>query len=146
MQSDFKITGYIDEQHRESVIQLWKTVFGYEDAHNKPSLVIDKKLDVADGLLFLATQGDTLVGTIMAGYDGHRGWLYSVAVSPQHRLLGIGTKLIKHAEQALVSLGCLKINLQIVAGNEAVTSFYQTLGYNVEARVSMGKRLTLTNS
>lgn len=141
MNTDLKICNYIDTHHRESVIQLWKTVFGYEDAHNKPSLVIDKKLATKDDLLFVATHEDRVVGTIMAGYDGHRGWLYSVAVCPQHRLLCIGTLLIKHAEQALTNLGCLKINLQIVAENEAVTSFYRSLGYVVEQRISMGKRL-----
>ncbi len=141
MKSDLTICNYNDTQHRESVIHLWETVFGYEAAHNKPSLVIDKKLVAEDDLLFLALLENRVVGTIMAGYDGHRGWLYSVAVCPQHRLLGIGTLLIRHAEQALATLGCLKINLQIVAGNEQVTSFYRTLGYKIEERISMGKLL-----
>ena len=78
---------------------------------------------------------------MLAGYDGHRGWLYSVAVHPAHRHKGIGSALVRHAEQALTARGCMKINLQIVGGNEAVTAFYATLGYMVEPRVSMGKRI-----
>ena len=77
----------------------------------------------------------------MAGYDGHRGWIYSMAVHPDHRMQGIGTALLAFAEKKLSSLGCVKINLQIMEGNEDVRRFYQTNGYAVEKRVNMGKRL-----
>lgn len=140
MNTDYKICTYDDSVHREETISLWERVFGYESAHNKPSLVLDKKLAVQDGLLFLAFRDNKIVGTIMGGYDGHRGWLYSVAVHTDYRKLGIGSMLVKHAEQALESLGCMKINLQIMDGNEAVSAFYESLGYGVEKRVSMGKR------
>lgn len=141
MSNSLHITTYDDLLHREHVIQLWESVFGYEAAHNKPSLVIAKKLAVADGLIFLAVRDNAVIGSVMAGYDGHRGWLYSVAVSANHRKQGIGSVLIRHAEQALEKLGCVKINLQIMEGNEAVASFYSSLGYTVEKRVSMGKRV-----
>jgi ribosomal protein S18 acetylase RimI-like enzyme len=85
--------------------------------------------------------GSRIVGTVMAGYDGHRGWVYYVVVSPDHRRQGIGTALMERAEEGLASLGCPKVNLQVRAGNEAVVRFYETLGYGVEERVSMGKRL-----
>lgn len=135
------LTPYEDGLHRSQVIALWETVFGYETAHNRPDLVIAKKLAVNDQLFFVATEGSAVVGTVMAGYDGHRGWLYSVAVAPTHRRQGIGTQLITHAERALAAKGCMKINLQIVAGNERVSEFYAALGYTVEPRVSMGKKL-----
>lgn len=125
--------------HREQVIALWREVFGYEMAHNTPALAIDKKLAVADGLFFVALRGGSVVGTTLAGYDGHRGWLYSVAVHPSQRQQGVGSSLIAHAERALVAKGCLKINLQIVATNEGVARFYESLGYAVEPRISMGK-------
>ncbi|MBL9117640.1 MAG: GNAT family N-acetyltransferase [Verrucomicrobiaceae bacterium] len=67
--------------------------------------------------------------------------LYSVAVHPEHRKQGIGSRLVVHAERAFTGRGCMKINLQIVAGNEAVAAFYESLGYAVEPRVSMGKRI-----
>ncbi len=77
----------------------------------------------------------------MAGYDGHRGWIYSLAVLPRCRREGVGSRLVQHAEEHLRTLGCAKINLQILKGNEAVVSFYQKLGYEVERRISMGKKI-----
>ena len=133
------ITHYNDQLQRRQVIVLWQTVFAYETAHNRPDLVIDKKLAVNDDLFFVAIAGDTVVGTIMAGYDGHRGWIYSVAVSPSHRRQGIGSQLVSHAERALIGKGSVKINLQIMQGNESVTDFYASLGFSVEKRISMGK-------
>ena len=135
------ITTYLDAVHRGQVVDLWKAVFGYETAHNNPHLAIDKKLQVADDLLFVAIADKTVVGTIMAGYDGHRGWLYSLGVTPSHRRQGIGSQLVVHAERALILRGCVKINLQILEGNEKVTTFYETLGFSVEKRIKMGKRI-----
>jgi len=135
------ITEYSDDQHRQQVIHLWKTVFGYDAPHNDPAVAIDKKLAVRDGLFFLAEVDDAVVGTVLAGYDGHRGWLYSVAVHPAHRKQGLGAALVRSAEQALAERGCMKINLQIVSGNENVAAFYESLGYSVEKRVSMGKMI-----
>jgi len=136
------IITYIDASHRQQVIDLWKTVFGYEAAHNTPSLAIDKKLAVQDDLFFVAQDGNALVGTILAGYDGHRGWLYSVAVHPSHQGQGIGKAPIAHAERALAQRGCMKINLQIVSSNESVSAFYKSIGYTVEPRISMGKLIS----
>ena len=142
MNSSFLIMPYQDALHRAAVIELWKSVFGYDAPRNEPGLVIDKKLAHADGLLFVAARDDKVIGTVMAGYDGHRGWLYSVAVHPQHRHQGVGSALIKYAERKLADLGCVKVNLQIIAGNEAVAGFYNSLGYNIEKRVSMGRLLS----
>jgi ribosomal protein S18 acetylase RimI-like enzyme len=135
------IAPYLDAAHRGAVIELWETVFGYEAAHNKPSLVIDKKIRANDQLFFVALDASTVVGTIMAGYDGHRGWIYSVAVAPSHRRQGIGTRLVAFATKTLAAQGCVKINLQIMEGNESVAEFYSSLGFSVEKRVSMGKRI-----
>lgn len=135
------IEPYVDSLHRDGVIALWQTAFGYDSPHNAPRLAIDRKLAARDGLFFVASLHDQVVGTILAGYDGHRGWLYSVAVDPAHRHAGIGTALVRHAERALTALGCVKINLQIIGGNERVAAFYRALGYSVEERISMGKRI-----
>ena len=135
------IRQYEDTTDRTQVIALWHNVFGYETAHNEPNLAISKKIAAQDGLLFVAVDNNNIMGTIMAGYDGHRGWLYSVAVHPSKRLSGLGSMLVHHAEKALANLGCLKINLQLLATNEATAAFYKSLGYSVEPRVSMGKVL-----
>jgi ribosomal protein S18 acetylase RimI-like enzyme len=123
------------------VVALWKTVFGYPDPHNVPELAIDKKLEVNDRLFFVAVNGEQVVGTIMAGYDGHRGWIYLVAVGPQCRRQNIGSQLVSHAEEALTRRGCVKINLEILASNASVAAFYESLGFRVENRVTMGKRI-----
>jgi len=135
------IVPYADASHRPQVVVLWQAAFGYETAHNAPGLAIDKKLAVDDGLFFVALSGDKVIGTVLAGYDGHRGWLYSVAVDAMQRQQGLGKALVRHAESALAQRGCVKINLQIADGNEQVTGFYESLGYDVEKRVSMGKRI-----
>ncbi|MFN3356202.1 MAG: GNAT family acetyltransferase [Pseudomonas sp.] len=132
---------YRDRAHRAQVIELWREAFGYDTAHNLPSLAIDKKLAVNDGLFFVATDKKAVVGTVLAGYDGHRGWLYSVAVRADYRRHGLGASLVRHAEQALTALGCMKINLQITSGNDAVVGFYEALGYGVEPRISMGRKI-----
>lgn len=137
--SPLQIQPFENTAHRAQVIALWKTALGYEAAHNRPDFAIDQKIRIDDGLFFVALLGPEVVGTTMAGYDGHRGWLYSVAVHPDHRRQGIGACLVRHAERALAAKGCVKINLQISAGNERVSAFYATLGYTEEPRVSMGK-------
>ena len=139
--NNITITPFVNAAHRSQVVALWQSVFGYEAAHNNPGLAIDKKLAVDDQLFFVAMANNAVVGTVMAGYDGHRGWIYSVAVSPSHRRQGIGSRLVSHAELVLTSKGAVKINLQVMEGNESVTGFYSSLGYSVEKRVSMGKRV-----
>jgi len=133
------IRQYADATDRLQVVELWRNVFGYETAHNEPNLTISKKIAINDGLFFVAVENSAIVGTIMAGYDGHRGWLYSVAVDPGKRLNGLGSSLVIHAEKALADLGCMKINLQLLATNEATAAFYKSIGYSVEPRLSMGK-------
>jgi ribosomal protein S18 acetylase RimI-like enzyme len=135
------IIPYADRAHRDHVITLWDAVFHYDAPHNRPSTVIDKKMLAEDELFFVAVIDESVVGTVMAGYDGHRGWIYSLAVSPSVRRQGIGSSLMSAAEGALRDMGCMKINLQILAGNEEVTAFYSALGYLVEQRVSMGKQI-----
>lgn len=135
------IRQFKDDTDRVQVVELWRNVFGYETAHNEPNLAISKKISVKDGLFFVAVDATEIVGTIMAGYDGHRGWLYSVAVHPNKRLGGLGTLLVRHAEKALADLGCMKVNLQLLDTNHATAAFYQSVGYSVEPRLSMGKLL-----
>ena len=102
-----EIRPYQDPSDREQVIQLWRAAFGYDAAHNDPALAIAKKMAVQDGLFFVAAQGQSIVGTAMAGYDGHRGWLYSVAVLAEQRGTGLGIRLVRFAEAALAQRGCL---------------------------------------
>jgi ribosomal protein S18 acetylase RimI-like enzyme len=82
-----------------------------------------------------------VAGTVLAGFDGVRGWIHHLAVLPAHRRRGVATQLMRAAERGLANLGCPKINLQVRAGNAGVIAFYRALGYQVEDRASLGKRL-----
>jgi len=125
------------EKDRNSLIELWQRVFPDDPPHNEPSKVIESKLAI-DDLIFLGESNNEIIGACMAGYDGHRGWLYAVAVSPEHRRGGIGTQLVKHTMRVLKELGCIKVNLQIRLTNTEVAAFYESLGFASEDRLSMG--------
>lgn len=102
---------------------------------------INRKLSVQRELFFVAIDAGELIGTAMGGWDGHRGWVYYVAVRDGARRRGVGTALMRQVESALVRLGCNKINLQVRTEDAGVVSFYEKLGYAVEGRISMGKKL-----
>jgi ribosomal protein S18 acetylase RimI-like enzyme len=130
-----------DEADEAAVVALWREVFPDSPPWNDPARDIERKLSVQPELFFIARQGGELAGTAMCGYDGHRGWVYYVAVSPRHRRLGVGSQLMSRVEDELRRLGCAKLNLQVRFGNDDAVAFYRSLGYDVEDRVSMGKRL-----
>ena len=123
------------------VVRLWQDC-NLTIPANDPHRDIALKLARQPELFFVATIQDRVVGTVMVGYDGHRGWINYLAVAPNERRKGIGRELMGHAEASLRKLHCPKMNLQVRAGNQAVVAFYKAIGFDVEERVSMGKRLT----
>ena len=127
----------IKKGDESSLIQLWETVFPDDPPHNDPTSVLDAKLKV-DDLIYVAETNGKITGACMAGYDGHRGWLYAVAVLKEYRRTGTGKKLVQAAMAALGELGCIKVNLQIRSTNTEVAAFYESLGFSVEDRLSMG--------
>jgi len=122
---------------KSQLVEMWKRAFPNDPPHNEPSKVIEQKLAM-DDLIFVVEDDNAIVGACIAGYDGHRGWLYAVAVSQSHRRKGTGTKLIQMAIQNFKSIGCTKVNLQIRATNTVVAEFYKSLGFLTEDRLSMG--------
>ena len=120
---------------------LWREAFPNDPPRNRAAQSVPAKLALNDDLLFVAVDDDQVLGSIMAGYDGHRGWLYSVAVREDAKRRGIGTALVKTAEMAMRKLGCCKINLQVRSTNTSVIAFYKGLGFAVEDHVSMGRLL-----
>jgi ribosomal protein S18 acetylase RimI-like enzyme len=128
------------EDDQEEVIKLWEKVFPNAPPHNNPARDIKTKREVQPDMFLVAIHDDQLVGTAMAGFDGHRGWVYYLGVDPDYQRRGIGTALMKRVEAKLVGLGCPKLNLQIRADNAEVQSFYESLGYDPEDRLSMGKK------
>ena len=103
--------------------------------------MIETKLRVQPELLLVGEDGTSIVGAVIAGFDGVRGWIHHLAVAPEFRRRGLATQLVRAAEDGLRRLGCSKINLQVRATNRQVVAFYRSLGYEVEERVSMGRRL-----
>jgi ribosomal protein S18 acetylase RimI-like enzyme len=130
------------ESDEAQVIRLWRDVFPDNPSWNVPKSDIDRKLAVQRDLFLVGELYGEIVGTVMAGFDGHRGWVHLVAVAPKHRQRGFGRAMMDEAEKKLRDIGCTKINLQVRAANQGVISFYEKLGYAVEERVSMGKRLS----
>jgi ribosomal protein S18 acetylase RimI-like enzyme len=131
-----------ESDDEDKVVKLWGLVFPDAPAHNVPRNDIRIKFGVQPELFFIAIADHKVVGSAMSGFDGHRGWVYYVAVHPDYQRRGIGSALMRKVESALVDIGCPKLNLQIRAGNHLVKSFYESLGYVVEERISMGKRLS----
>jgi ribosomal protein S18 acetylase RimI-like enzyme len=122
-------------------VALWSDC-GLLRPWNNPYRDIERKLaHDADGLLVLQL-GDRVVGSVMVGYDGHRGWVNYLAVDPEHQGAGLGRLLMDEVERHLSVLGCPKVNLQVRTANERAVSFYEHLGYATDDALSLGKRLS----
>ena len=122
------------------VVELWHRA-GVSRPWNDPAQDIERKLAVQRELFLVGTLGGRVVASAMAGYDGHRGWLYYLAVDPELQGSGIGRRLVERVEADLRALGCPKLNLQVRADNREAVRFYESLGYTVEDNVGLGKRL-----
>jgi ribosomal protein S18 acetylase RimI-like enzyme len=128
------------ESDRGQVIELWKAC-GLTRPWNDPDKDISRKLAVQPGLFFVGEVAGEVVATAMAGYDGHRGSVFYLAVSPVYQGRGFGRVLMHKVEVALEALGCPKLNIVVRSSNEAVLAFYSRLGYATDDVVSIGKRL-----
>jgi len=110
-------------------------------AWNDPLKDIERKLSIQPELFLVGTLDDDIIASVMAGYDGHRGWINYLAVSPRHRGQHYARQILAEVESSLQVLGCPKINLQVRSGNRKVIEFYEHLGFGQDNVVSMGKRL-----
>ncbi|HTX65026.1 MAG TPA: GNAT family acetyltransferase [Opitutaceae bacterium] len=123
-----------------AVIALWRAC-DLVRPWNDPAKDIRRKLRVNPEWFLVAERAGAVAGTVMAGYEGHRGWINYLAVEPRRRRDGLGRALMDEAERRLRAAGCAKINLQVRTGNRDVIAFYEKLGYRVDDCVSLGKRL-----
>jgi len=124
----------------EAVVSLWQTT-GLTRSWNNPYQDISRKLRVQPELFLVATDAGELVGTVMAGYDGHRGWLYYLASDPTRRGEGIARALVGEAEERLLAMGCPKVQLMVRPGNDTARGFYDALGFEPFETWATGKRL-----
>jgi ribosomal protein S18 acetylase RimI-like enzyme len=127
-------------EHQDSVVDLWNKC-DLIVPQNDPLEDIQKKLGFQPELFFIALLKNKVIGSVMAGYDGHRGWLYYLAVLPEYQKRGYGRQLVEKAVNELRKLGCLKVNLQVRTSNTSVVDFYKNVGFKEEERVSLGMRL-----
>ncbi len=123
-----------------SVISLWERCELLRP-WNDPRKDIQRKLRVQPEMFLVGTSGDQIVATVMAGYEGHRGWVNYLAVDPEHRHMGLGRAMMTAAERQLEDAGCPKINVQVRGTNPSAIQFYERLGYTVDDVVGLGKRL-----
>ncbi|MEE4013625.1 GNAT family acetyltransferase [Roseibium sp. FZY0029] len=129
-----------EERYRSDVIALWEKC-GLTRPWNDPDKDIDRKLTDENGAFFVLLRGDRVIGSVMAGYDGHRGSINYLSVDPDYQTAGLGKMLMNRCEAFLTARGCPKINLMVRQGNEKVLRFYEELGYAEEKAVALGKRL-----
>jgi ribosomal protein S18 acetylase RimI-like enzyme len=134
------IRAYDDGDERE-VVALWDAAFPDTRTWNQPHAYLARLGTVPSSLLLVGERDGRVVATVIAGYDGVRGWIYHLAVQPALRGQGLGSAMLRAAERALTARGCAKVNLQVRADNAGVVRFYERLGYAVEPRVSFGKPL-----
>ena len=128
------------EGDEEVLVSLWN-ICKLTVPWNSPYKDIARKLKVQAELFLVGYLEDKLIASVMAGYDGHRGWINYFAVHPDFQARGYGKQLMENVEKGLRKLGCPKINLQIREGNDKVFSYYKKLGFVEEKRTNMGKRL-----
>lgn len=124
----------------DAVVRLWEES-GLTRPWNDPHKDVARKLQAQPEGFFVAVADGEIVGSVMAGYDGHRGWVNYLAVAPRSRRAGVGRALMGEVERVLAELGCPKVNLQIRGTNSAAVGFYEALGYSVDDVVSLGRRL-----
>ena len=124
----------------KAVVQLWQDC-GLTVPQNDPIADIKRKETVQPELFLVGLSDGGIIASVMAGYDGHRGWLNYLAVSPDRRRNGFGGQMVLEAEKRLRALGCPKINLQVRTSNKEAATFYQKLGFVEDRVISLGKPL-----
>ena len=123
-----------------AVIALWeecKLTRPWNDPHKD----IARKLTVQPELFLVGVIDEAVIASVMAGYEGHRGWMNYLAVAPRHRGRGFGRALVEHVERVLLERGCPKVGLLVRDSNKEAAEFYRRLGYAQDESISLGKRL-----
>ena len=126
--------------NQQAVINLWQAC-NLVVAWNDPVKDIQRKMLVDPDLFLIGELSEDIVATVMGGYEGHRGWINYLAVSPEHQRKGYARAMMQQVEVLILQKGSPKINLQVRSNNIDVIQFYQAIGYDIENAVGLGKRL-----
>jgi ribosomal protein S18 acetylase RimI-like enzyme len=137
--TSFKIIPYAGK-YQTAVIELWERC-GLVCPQNDPAKDVEEKMRFQPKLFFIAIIGEEVVGSVMAGYEGHRGWLNYLAITPKYQRKGYGKKMVEKAISELSKLGCPKVNLQVRKNNMLAMEFYKHIGFKEDEVLSFGKRL-----
>lgn len=129
------------DEDEDAVVAVWEACFPGAPPRNDPRRIIERKRGVLPELFLVAESEAELVGAVVGGWDGYRGWVYHLATAPRVRRRGVATALMRELEQRLAALGCPKVNLQVLPDNHEVSAFYRSLGYVAEERLDFGKLL-----
>jgi ribosomal protein S18 acetylase RimI-like enzyme len=125
---------------RDAAIALWIAA-GLTRPWNDPGADFDLAMSNPTSTVLLARLGEALAGSVMVGFDGHRGWVYYLATDPKHLKQGIARDLMKAAEAWLIELGCSRIRLMVRTDNTAASGFYDAIGYDRQDVVTLGRTL-----
>jgi len=128
------------ENDKNDVISLWQDC-GLVAPQNNPAKDIERKLKVDPDLFLVGISNNKIIATVMGGYEGHRGWINYLGVSPAEQRKGYGQAIMTAVEVLIKEKGCPKINLQVRTTNKNVLAFYESMGYDVDGVVGLGKRL-----
>ncbi|HET6338588.1 MAG TPA: GNAT family acetyltransferase [Polyangiales bacterium] len=137
MKLEIRAYGHEDE---DSVVALWNAA-GLTRPWNDPRRDIARKLRVQPELFQVGELAGRIVASVMAGYDGHRGWIYYLGVDPAHQRQGFARAMMARAEELLLAMGCPKVDLMVRTGNESATEFYARIGYVQDPVTTLSKRL-----
>ena len=127
-------------EFQDAVVDLWKKC-NLITPQNDPVEDIKKKTDFQPELFLIGLLIGKVIGSLMVGYEGHRGWINYLAVLPEYQKKGYGRKLVERAIEELTRLGCQKVNLQVRETNLYIIDFYKHLGFKDDHVTSLGKRL-----
>jgi ribosomal protein S18 acetylase RimI-like enzyme len=122
------IVEQLTSRDRAPAATLWSVV-GLTRPWNDPLEDFDRALSGATSTVLGLRDGTQLVGTAMVGHDGHRGWVYYLAVAPVYQGHGLGSLLMSAAEDWLRDNGAVKIQVMVRHSNQEVISFYESRGY-----------------
>ncbi len=136
---NFTIRSY-RESDKNDVIQLWKEC-ELVVPWNDPQRDIERKQTVQAEFFLIGLIQKKIIATAMVGYDGHRGWVYYLAVKPNYQQQEVGKQMMKEAENRLLEIGCPKLNIMVRTTNLNVINFYKAIGYKVDGVTTMSKHL-----
>jgi ribosomal protein S18 acetylase RimI-like enzyme len=124
----------------DDAVALWEAA-GITRPWNDPRADLARALAAADATVLSGIQDDVLVATAMVGHDGHRGWVYYLAVREDARRCGHGAAIMRACETWLARRGVPKLNVMVRADNAATRGFYGALGYGADDVVVLSRRL-----